>query len=48
MGERSLPHYFYDDAFVALSVELRVEHTLPRPKIEAPGGNRQDYLMMNQ
>src|SRR5580658_5723792 len=44
----SLTHYFNDDAFGPLSVELGVIHLLPGSEVEAPVRHRNDHLMMNQ
>jgi hypothetical protein len=41
-------HYFHDDTLVALSIEFRVENTLPRAEVESPCRNRNDYLVVNE
>src|SRR5467141_2480898 len=45
---RSLAHYLDNDAFGALSVELRIINLLPRPEVERTGGHRDYHLMMHQ
>src|SRR5262245_2748087 len=42
------PHHLDDHALLALAVELRVEHLLPRPEIERALRDRQHHLVAHQ